>query len=699
MRSTTTTLHRALILATGALLPQASTVGAAELDYSSYFGGFGGDSVTAVTVAPDDSIVVVGTSGSPDLYGILTRGDCTEEGCLQSDAFVLRLTPDGREVLSGRFLGGSGHDTATGVTVGADGSIYVCGTTKSGDFPIVDATQDQLGRGATDPNQPSEDVARDAFVTKLTSDATTIVYSTYLGGGGDDESTDIAVTSEGRVMVVGHTDGDFTVTEFGYDFSFNGDEDAFVAYLHEGGAQIHGFYLGGSDYDAAFAVEVDDEDFFYVAGATRSGIQATPGAYRTQGQGSSDAWVARIDPTRIGLNLLQRATYLGGTSHDRADTLAIGPEGGIFIAGSTGSQDFPTTSSSLLETCDCYSSGAAGNDGFVAKLSSDLSDLQYATYLGGGERDDARGLAVDLLGRAWITGIAGRGFPVEPSESAVLIDDEGDAFVSVLSPTGRTLSSARTLGGATGGFFISGPRDWGAGVVMDRNGDAVVVGTTWSSGFPTTDDAISPSTADRTGLNFDGWIAKLSKGNYESLAGALTREVTAEPELGAIEKRTLGRILELIVIAAGRGDLEEAQAELNQFIGQVESLAIGQIIRTEVAEVWVALANELSLAVEKALNEAPSFVRGDCNGDAEINISDASCTLNWLFLGGREPGCVAVGNTNGDGEIDISDVSYLLNHLFLGGAPLAQPYPTCGPPSLPTDMALGCQALSDSCKR
>ena len=89
------------------------------------------------------------------------------------------------------------------------------------------------------------------------------------------------------------------------------------------------------------------------------------------------------------------------------------------------------------------------------------------------------------------------------------------------------------------------------------------------------------------------------------------------------------------------------------------------------------------------LPEMP-FRRGDCNDDGAVDIADAVCILNWLFVGEATPGCVAATNTNGDDAADITDATYLLNHLFSGGAAPAQPFPDCGPGMLPADVELGC---------
>jgi hypothetical protein len=106
----------------------------------------------------------------------------------------------------------------------------------------------------------------------------------------------------------------------------------------------------------------------------------------------------------------------------------------------------------------------------------------------------------------------------------------------------------------------------------------------------------------------------------------------------------------------------------------------------------------LQLAVTVADGgESALFRRGDCNEDGDVDISDAVCTLNWLFLGAAAPGCVAVTNSNGDGSADISDATYLLNHLFLGGPPPVVPYPECGPGALQSDAELGCGTPPPSC--
>ena len=94
--------------------------------------------------------------------------------------------------------------------------------------------------------------------------------------------------------------------------------------------------------------------------------------------------------------------------------------------------------------------------------------------------------------------------------------------------------------------------------------------------------------------------------------------------------------------------------------------------------------------------EGPAFLRGDCTGDGNVDISDAVCILNWLFVGEATPGCIAATNTNGDDAANITDATYLLNHLFAGGPGPAQPFPECGVD--PTDDDVSCERPPEHCQ-
>ena len=95
----------------------------------------------------------------------------------------------------------------------------------------------------------------------------------------------------------------------------------------------------------------------------------------------------------------------------------------------------------------------------------------------------------------------------------------------------------------------------------------------------------------------------------------------------------------------------------------------------------------------------PRFIRGDCEADGRVDLSDAVCILNWRFLAGPTPACIAATNTDGDGAVGLTDPIYLLNHLFLGGPPPPEPYPACGTSDLASDQPLGCETPPARCKQ
>ena len=113
----------------------------------------------------------------------------------------------------------------------------------------------------------------------------------------------------------------------------------------------------------------------------------------------------------------------------------------------------------------------------------------------------------------------------------------------------------------------------------------------------------------------------------------------------------------------------------------------------------VYVADSSNHRIQKFQFATPRFRRADGNQDGDVNISDAVCILNWLFLGGSEPGCVAATNTNGDEAVDISDPVYLLGFLFFGGPPPVEPFPDCGTSDLETDRELGCVTPPKVCQQ
>ncbi|GAA0341645.1 SBBP repeat-containing protein [Actinoallomurus spadix] len=364
------------------------------------------------------------------------------------------------------YLGGTGYDEGNGIVVDSAGSAYVTGDTNSADFPVERAVQRRLRGGF------------DTFITKLDPTGTALVYSTYLGGSGEDLGIGIALDSAGAAYVTGETDSDdFPVTSGAFQTGYHGNGDAFVTKLDpSGGALAYSTYLGGGENDQADGIGVDASGDAYVAGYTYSGdFPRTTGPSMS---GGTDAFAARLGPT--GGTLLY-SRYLGGSDYTEADGLAVDASGNAYLTGLTASSDFPTTAGAV------QGSPGGALDAFVTELSPADGALIYSTYLGGTGSELGYEIAVGSSGNAYVTGVTdSTDFPTTAGAfQTTFRGGYTDAFVTALGPTGGALVYSTYLGGARD--------DQGDGIAVDASGDAFVTGATDSRNFPATTGALQPA--------------------------------------------------------------------------------------------------------------------------------------------------------------------------------------------------------------
>jgi hypothetical protein len=271
-----------------AFVSKLDPAGAALL-YSTYLGGTGSDDGRGVAVDAAGSAYVTGNTNSADFPTTAGAFDTTFN--FGTDAFVAKLSPTGSSLLYSTFLGGSGVDFGSGVAIDTAGSAYVTGETSSADFPTTAGAFDTTFNGGF----------RDAIVTKLNPAGTALVYSTYLGGSGNDFSPGVAVDAAGSAYATGHAgSADFPTTAGAFDTTFNGgSSDAFVTKLSPtGSALAYSTFLGGSSTDVGFGVAVDASGDTYVTGFTGSAdLPTTAGAFDTTFNGGTrDGFVAKLSP-------------------------------------------------------------------------------------------------------------------------------------------------------------------------------------------------------------------------------------------------------------------------------------------------------------------------------------------------------------------------------------------------------------------
>jgi hypothetical protein len=478
------------------------------LIYSSYLGGSGLDQANSIAVDTAGNAYVTGSTESTDFPTQNPLQAANHGGFYGYDVFVAKINPAGSALVYSTYLGGSGDDNGQGIAVDSAGNVYLTGYTSSTDFPTENPIQAANAGG-------DEYCACDAFVAKINPSGSALVYSSYLGGSGEDQGYGIAADNEGNAYVTGATCSTNFPTMNALQPNFGGGDgdpdctDAFVTKINAtGSALVYSTYLGGSREDYGYGISLDNTGNVYVTGATCSADFPTMNPLQPNYAGSGgdlvcgDAFVAKINPSG---SALVYSTYLGGSAQDQGRGIAVDSAGNAYITGQTISSDFPTKNP--------LQPGYHGNyDAFVAKINPAGSALVYSTYLGGSGGDGGFGIAVDSVGDAYVTGYTtSYNFPVKnPLQRKVSGRNYPNVFLSKINPTGSAFFYSTYLGG-TG-------QDIGFGIAVDSAGSAYVTGTTSSTNFPTK-NPLQPA----NGGFYDAFVAKIY------IVAATTATLTSTP--------------------------------------------------------------------------------------------------------------------------------------------------------------------------
>lgn len=386
------------------------------------------------------------------------------------------------------FITGSSDERGNKITVDASGNAYVVGVTASANYDTTAGVFQTTFSGG----------GFDVFVSKLNNSGTSLVYSTYIGGNGNDWGSGIVVDGSGNIYITGYTSStDFPVSTGAFQTTNDNTPfagyDAFVTKLNANGTGlIYSTYLGGNNDDVGFDIAVDAIGNSYVTGYTSStNFDITSGAYQTTRGAFNDAFITKLNAT--GTSLVY-STYLGGNNADIGYGITVDASGNAYVTGETVSTDFPTTSGAYQTT------GAGANEAFVAKINTSGSALVYSTYIGGNASDYGAGIAIDGSGNAYITGrTASSNFP---TTSGAFQSNYGggneDAFVTKLNASGSSLIYSTYLGGSSD--------EIGFGLTLDGNGNAYVTGYTSSTNFPVSSGAYQ-TTID---VGTDVFVTKLN---------------------------------------------------------------------------------------------------------------------------------------------------------------------------------------------
>jgi hypothetical protein len=513
--------------------------------YSTFLGGTADEIGNGIAVDAAGNAYIVGTTQSPDFTTTAGAFDRTGAVSTVSDVFVAKLNPAGTALVYATFIGGVDFDWGRAIAIDSAGNAYIAGQTKSSDFPTTKGSFDRsLGIPPNCPRCATDNY--DAFVTKLNAAGSALVYSTYLGGASDiDDALAIAVDAAGSAYVAGETfSSDFPSTPGAFRTArAAGGPDAYVTKLNPtGSALVYSTFIGGTQVDFAARIVVDGSNNAYVLGNTSSAdFPTTPGAFDTSQNGSFDLFVLKLNAA--GSNLVY-STFLGGLGFDSAGGLAVDSNGSAYVSGGTSSADYPVTPGAF----QTVSQTSGGGGGFVTKLNATGSALVFSTFLGDA---GVTGIALTPAGNMWVTGATSSlTFPTTADAfQGFLSPGAGtpDAFIAELNSTGSAILYSTYLGGNN--------TDLGTDVKLDSAGNAYVTGTTRSSDFPTTPNALDRVFKGRLDIFWgDAFITKLALNGTAPPPPPLPKVATVSPAaIEVVGGNSVAIIVTLTSAAQGTG--------------------------------------------------------------------------------------------------------------------------------------------------
>jgi outer membrane protein assembly factor BamB len=382
-----------------------------------------------------------------------------------------------------------------------------------------------------------------------------LLYSTYLGGSGNETAHAIAVDAAGSAYVSGYTNSlDFPVTPGAFQTTLNGNNgnsDGFVTKLNPAGnAIVYSTYLGGSCTDVIYGIAVNAVGEAHVTGQTTGLLNGTPdcgfgggqfqefplqNAFQPNYNGLLDAFVTKLNAAGDGLIY---SSFLGGSGADTGRAVAVDTTDNAYFVGDSLSQNFPTTPGAYQTT-----NASTSQDAYLVKLNPLGSAMVYSTLLGGGGLETGRGVAVDQGGRAHLTGQTDSGsvdscnipqtspFPttagafqtsIAPSQPSNcifcctappggmgVIQNQYDAYVTKFNSAGSGLIYSTYLGGGAPAVAGDGAFDDGHAIAVDASGNTYITGVTGASDFPTM-NPVQPNYGGGSQPPGDAFVTKLN---------------------------------------------------------------------------------------------------------------------------------------------------------------------------------------------
>ncbi len=481
------------------------------LAYGTYLGGSGTDQPTGIAVDSTGSVYIAGCTGSTD-FPLATLGSLPAGA---THAFVAKLDATGSNLVYADYIGGNGQDLGFALVLDGKNDVYVTGSTSSSDFPVVN------------PYQRAYPGSFNAFLTKVSADGSSLLYSTYLGGNGSDVPSSVAIDSLGDVFVAGNTSSiNFPVVN-SYQASVSPNQGGLLGnygfltkFSPNGSSLVYSTYLAGnsnvplncggtpcwpSPYSAIYGIVADSNGNAYAAGVTNTyNFPTTQAAYLTTDSTQLDGTVGFVSKfTSSGA--LNYSTYFYESSGllTGINAIAVDGSGSAYVTGIAYSDGtFPITSTSI---CDPSVYGFGCGFAFVTKFDSTASTLLYSTFLGPNNNANPQAIALDANNDAYVVASTvsntfGIVNGIEPYTNG------SDLLLVEIDPLASTQLFATYLGGSAD--------EYPAGIAVDSSDNIYIVGTTDSTDFPVTQGAFQ----NMLGGDTDAFVLKIGPGSAPAVS-------------------------------------------------------------------------------------------------------------------------------------------------------------------------------------
>ena len=357
---------------------------------STFIGGTNNDIGKFVVIDADGNIFITGDTSSSGFPTTSGAYDTTYNG--NTDVFVLKMNNSLNSIIASTLIGGAYSDEDIMTFIDNAGHIVTSGLTYSSDYPTSSGAYDTSYNGGGD-----------IFITKLNSNLSSLICSTFLGGSYSDGGSAQLMDDSGNIFVRGTTTSSNYPTTIGaFDTTYNGGSDAILSKLDSNlTTLLASTFIGGSSNEYAYNMSLGSSGNLYLAGETySSGFYAFPitaGAYDTSFNGSSDAFLVKFDNS---LGSLLASTFIGGSSGEKGVSIDIDSTGNVYCLGDTGSSNFPTTPGAYDTTFNGYV------DLFVSKFDSNLANLEASTFIGGSLDEWSHRIFIDSTGHVFIAAVS-----------------------------------------------------------------------------------------------------------------------------------------------------------------------------------------------------------------------------------------------------------------------------------------------------